>query len=160
MNTAFNKSNDSFLTEIKEIVTKRLDEERKKAAVPYEENYKKLVNEAVLVIKDQWETYAKYCVDVKQVIDSVTLEAINAFYITKDDLELVSNKGHGIINPDTGTYCFRTEFKFRSEEDVKQYLLDVKSFLPENTSCVANMISENALGSQRTNYTFNLKLDV
>lgn len=160
MNTALNKSNDSFLTEIKEIVTKRLDEERKKAAVPYEENYKKLVNEAVLVIKDQWETCAKYCVDVKQVSDSVTLEAINAFYITKDELRLFSNCGYRVKNPDTGTYCFNTEFKFRSKEDVKQYLLDVKSLLPENTSCAANRVVESGLGGQRTNYTFSLKLDV
>lgn len=159
MNSNISKMNNDFTTNLKEIVTKRWNKEKKKAAIPYEEVYKQMVKEAVLVIKDDLERDAKYSKKTNQEAESIKLESINAFLVTKKDLKLYSSKGYRTQNPQTGACCFFTVFQFNSYEEIKKYVEDVMALLPEGMTYEETEVNEVVLGKS-IGYSFYLNLDI
>lgn len=157
MNSNITKKNDKFTEKLKEIVTKRWDEEKKKAEIPYDEAYKQMVEEAVLVIKAAWELDAKYIEKPKNEANSIKLASLNSFFITKEDSMIYSSNGFRTQNPRTGKCCFFSSFQFKSEEDIAQYIKDVLALLPENATYTETEVNEVVFGESKK-YSFFLDL--
>ena len=132
----FKKEKSEFKVEekLREIVLERKREKLLSAEISHDEMYKRMVEEAVLIIVKSWEDRATYY-DPWYDLDgeNVKLKADDVFFITEKEYRLYSANNGFVMNPSTGRNCFYDKFSFVSKEEVDKYLKDVMDRLPVNT---------------------------
>lgn len=114
------------------------EKERKKAErirqlMESGELYNTSVEDAVAFITAQITKKAGYDYILNDEKDGiVTITIYEAFFITADFKLLCSNTSISCVkNPRTGKPCFCDVYEFKDEEEIKKYIEDVRSKLPE-----------------------------
>ena len=148
-----------ILSDIKETVVEAKEEYQKKLEENSRERiYKRILDEAVILIHKMWLNDAKDEKKIKNLGDSIEVSANAAILIT-DDLKVYSEYGVTAFNPETNRCCFFDVFTFESEEEKDQYLKAVIERLPEGTECeVADYMA--GWGAHCCTYTFKLKVNI
>ena len=148
-----------ILSDIKETVVEAKEEYQKKLEENSRERvYKRILDEAVILIRKMWLYEAKDEKKIKNLGDSIEVSANAAILIT-DELKVYSEYGNMAFNPETKRCCFFDVFTFESEEEKDQYIKAVIERLPEGTECeVADYMA--GWGAHCRTYTFKLKVDI
>lgn len=134
---------EAIKNKLKETLEKRWEVSESES---YEEKFNRMVDEAVRIIKDSWNTgISQYRVRTSDV----ELEAFAAFSIT-DELFIFSDSC--CINPDTDRICLYGDFKFSSTEEKERFMSKLMSKLPSGT-VVKNIHDDN-----REVYSFYLHI--
>lgn len=151
-----NKENQAFINSLKSKVKKRR-KEYEDSIISREEMYERMVEEAVLVIKGDWESKAKYLEGTKLMEDTIELTS-NAFFITESG-GLYSNNYGFVRNPKTKKCCFYNTFEFENEEEIKKYLNDVKCELPDGVEYDEDSYY-SSLGEDARSFKFSIKITI
>jgi len=147
-----------ILDDIRETVTRAKEEYQKKLEQnSHEKVYKRILDEAVILIHKMWLCDAQDENNLIGITDSIEVSANGAFFIT-DDLRIYSEYGYKASNPDTQYCCFYDVFTFESEEEKEEYLRAVIERLPEGTVCEGADYFHGLEHCHR--YTFKLKVDI
>lgn len=148
-----------IVSKIQETVLEKKAEVFKKMEQNSHENmYKRIVDEAVMLIKSMWLDDAENESKLLQVSDFIEVVAEGAFYIT-NDLEIYSEFGNSCWNPETGCCCFYNLFAFNSQEEKEKYIKEVIAQLPKGTVYETSKYS-HLLGTPCIRYTFKLKVNI
>ena len=148
-----------ILSDIKVTAIRAKEEYQKKLEQNSREKvYERLLIEAELLIRKTWLSDAKKDTKIKDLSDSIEVEANGVFCIT-ENLRIYAEQGYAVFNPDTGCCCFYDSFTFESEKERDEYIRTVMGRLPEGTVCeISNYI--NDFGEHSLRYTFKLKVNI
>lgn len=124
---------EAIRDELKENLERRWETAEKSYGEEYDEKFNRLVDEAVLVIKEKWNVTVSYGIQYRLRTSDVELNAYNAFSIT-DELFVLSDSLFCIVNPATGRECFSDNFKLSSVEEKERFVAKVMSKLPLETT--------------------------
>ena len=155
-NAQINENQNSKLEqELKKLVENRRKELEKFKQISHEELYERMVKEAVLLISEIWMVKA----ESNDSTDDLLLCAYHVFCVTRDCLELSSERLIQPINPDTGRVCFFDTFKFESQDEVDRYVKDVLARLPSKTEVIEDDARTYVSRKEATSYTFKLPIE-
>lgn len=150
---------DDIVAKIKKIVSKKWEEKAKaENKLSHEKMYKRMVEEAVILIKARWERNATYGTKADYPVDVLEVESFDSFFITKEK-KLYSQYGHWVYNPKTGHCCFFDTFTFENEDEKEKYIKDILAQLPEGTIYDMKETKDAVCGVCQ-NYTFKLKISM
>jgi len=148
-----------ILSDIKETTLRAKKEyQRKQEENSRDKVYKRILNEAVILIRELWLHEAKDERKIMNLEDTFEVSANGAFLIT-EELKIYSEYGCMAFNPETNCCCFYDVFTFESEKEKEEYLKAVMERLPEGTICEVSD-SYSSLGEPCHRYTYKLKVDV
>lgn len=144
---------ERIVSEIKNVVKS----EAKEQEISRDDLYKRMVDEAVLLIHTRWIADAKCNAERYRMQETFEVSAHNVFFITQDMI-LYSECGVYALNPETGNCCFYDIYSFESEKEKQRYILDVMNRLPEGTKHEVKKVC-HPCGGMTENYTFKVKVN-
>lgn len=116
------------------ILEKRWKEQERKNQIPYEEKFQELVDEAVFMIKDEWEKTAECGYECRERLNGeITINAMCAFFICEEDRKLYTIYSAPTY-PKTGKSCFFEALELPTLEEEKRFVDCVMAKLPPNTT--------------------------
>lgn len=151
-------NNNKTIEKLKDILEKRWEEQEDKEGIPYEEKFQELVDEAVFMIKDDWQKTAECGYECRERLNGeISINAVGIFFISKVNRNIYTSCVAPTY-PKTGKSCFFESLNIPTSEEEKRFVDCVMAKLPPNTTYEMNYWKRDGFFSGNY-YSFAITFD-